>query len=153
MATRCKWNLSHSFCWCRVSLSAAVVAAAAAAVCLPPLLSPSASASPLSAIHVHPLVVLSLADHYTREVCEKPAGSRRCLGLLFGRQDGRVVQVLETVEMAFRVDADGRPVLELEAVETDMQLCQQRGMEEEGERGGEGRSEHAMGAHSETAND
>ena len=62
-----------------------------------------------------------------------------------------MVQVLETVEMAFRVDADGRPVLELEAVETDMQLCQRRGMEEGG--GGEGRSEHAMGAQSDTADD
>ena len=69
-------------------------------------------------------MVLSLADHYTREITQHPTGSRRCVGLLFGQQSGRVVKVLETVEMAFREEKKGEPILELEAVETDMQLCQ-----------------------------
>lgn len=73
-------------------------------------------------IHLHPLVVLSLADHYTREISQNPKGSRRCVGLLFGQQEGRVVRILETVEMAFREEVKGQPILEQEAVETDMEL-------------------------------
>jgi hypothetical protein len=69
-------------------------------------------------------VVLSIADHYTREISQQPHGSRRCLGLLFGQQDGRVVRVLETVEMAFQEPVKGQPQIVTEAVETDMKLCQ-----------------------------
>jgi hypothetical protein len=77
-------------------------------------------------IHLHPLVVLSLADHWTRERCARGAASARCVGLLFGQQSGRTVHVLETVEMAYRTDKANpdQPILEQEAVETDMELCQ-----------------------------
>lgn len=76
-------------------------------------------------IHLHPLVVLSIADHYTREVAQNPNGSRRCVGLLFGQQNGRVVEVVETVEVTFTA-VKGEPTIATEAVETDMKLCQER---------------------------
>lgn len=57
-------------------------------------------------ILVHPLVVMSIADHYTRCIYQpmnqatsnKPP---RVFGLLFGSQDGRTVHVSETVEAAY----------------------------------------------------
>jgi hypothetical protein len=74
---------------------------------------------------VHPLVVLSIADHYTRERVSAGAAGARCVGLLFGQQEGQSVHVLETVEMAYRLDKaqPEQPILEQEAVETDMELC------------------------------
>jgi len=82
----------------------------------------AAEASALD-IQLHPLIVLSLADHYTRERVSRGA-SARCVGLLFGQQAGRTVKVLETVEMAFHTEEaqPDQPILEQEAVETDMQL-------------------------------
>lgn len=96
-------------------------------LCPPLALSLHRCIPPPTDIQLHPLVVLSLADHYTREVFAHPSGSHRCVGLLFGQQLGRTVKVLETVEMAFKEEKKGEPILELEAVETDMQLCQTTG--------------------------
>lgn len=39
-------------------------------------------------IVVHPLVVMSIADHYTRENVQ--SGRERVIGTLFGTQNGRV---------------------------------------------------------------
>jgi hypothetical protein len=82
----------------------------------------SSSSSSVSAskgameIEVHPLVVMSIADHSVRlrvnakdsaaapsSGAASSAGAgkgRRALGLLFGTQDGRSVKVLECVELA-----------------------------------------------------
>jgi COP9 signalosome complex subunit 6 len=49
-------------------------------------------------VHIHPLVVMSLADHYTREKLQNKKD--RAVGLLFGKQKGRVVTVFESFELA-----------------------------------------------------
>ena len=98
-------------------------------------------------ILIHPLVVMSIADHYTRTKQEQPpvpassssssstsaasaslAGAARVFGLLFGHQDGRSVSVVETVEMAYKRDAEGRLQLQQAALEVDMKLCQQHAL-------------------------
>ena len=78
-------------------------------------------------ILIHPLVVMSIADHHTRKAVEQPPPSplsSRVFGLLFGEQAGVSVNVLETVEMAYTRDAQGKIQLQQIALEADMKLCQ-----------------------------
>ena len=78
-------------------------------------------------ILLHPLVVMSIADHYTRKAMEQPPPSppsSRVFGLLFGEQAGVLVNVLETVEMAYSRDAQGKIEVQQAALEADMKLCQ-----------------------------
>jgi hypothetical protein len=59
-------------------------------------------------ILIHPLVIMSIADHYTRNIYQpmnqsnqQSSNPPRVFGLLFGSQDGRTVHVSETVEAAY----------------------------------------------------
>lgn len=52
-------------------------------------------------LKVHPLVVMSIADHYTREKVQK--GCDRVIGAVFGIQTGRRVDVLEAFEIAWQL--------------------------------------------------
>jgi hypothetical protein len=53
---------------------------------------------------VHPLVVMHIADHYTRMVQQK--GMDRAMGILMGDQQGRVVNLLEGFEMVEATDEE-----------------------------------------------
>jgi COP9 signalosome complex subunit 6 len=61
-------------------------------------------------IEVHPLTVLNVTDHLTRakymSTADKPF---RVVGALLGKQEGRVLEIVNTVEIAFRFapEADG----------------------------------------------
>jgi len=63
-------------------------------------------------IRIHPLVVLHIADHYTREY--QQLGKERVLGVLMGVQQGRLVNVIDAFEIAFKVK-DGLVNLEQKA--------------------------------------
>lgn len=71
-------------------------------------------------IQVHPLVIMSIADHYTREKVQK--NKDRVLGALFGKQNGREVDVLESFELVWSTNADGIIQLEQKAFEDDTKL-------------------------------
>eukprot|EP00456_Euglypha_rotunda_P081046 TRINITY_DN7889_c0_g1_i13.p1 TRINITY_DN7889_c0_g1~~TRINITY_DN7889_c0_g1_i13.p1 ORF type:complete len:213 (-),score=44.14 TRINITY_DN7889_c0_g1_i13:11-562(-) len=49
-------------------------------------------------IRIHPLVVMCIADHYTREKLQNK--KERAYGLLFGQQKGRVVTVYDASDLA-----------------------------------------------------
>jgi len=70
-------------------------------------------------IRIHPLVVLHIADHYTREY--QQLGKERVLGVLMGVQQGRLVNVIDAFEIAFKVK-DGLVNLEQKAFENDLKL-------------------------------
>lgn len=70
-------------------------------------------------IKVHPLVIMSIADHYTREKVRK--NTPRVLGALFGKQNGREVDILESVEFLWTVK-EGVVSIEQKAFEDDMKL-------------------------------
>ena len=72
-------------------------------------------------IKVHPLVVMSVADHYTRDQIQ--IRRERVIGTLFGTQSGREVNILETFEIAWKVGKDGKIQVEQGAFEEDMKLC------------------------------
>lgn len=71
-------------------------------------------------IKVHPLVIMSIADHYTREKVQK--NSTRVLGALFGRQNGREVDILESFELLWKSDDNGVVSIEQKAFEEDSKL-------------------------------
>jgi len=48
-------------------------------------------------IFIHPLVVVNISDHYTREHCVKP--NPRVFGCLLGQQEGRRVEISNSFEM------------------------------------------------------
>jgi len=50
-------------------------------------------------IRIHPLVVLHIADHYTRQV--QQTGQTRVLGAIMGQQVGRVVNVVDAFDIAY----------------------------------------------------
>jgi len=71
-------------------------------------------------VKVHPLVVMSVADHYTRDLMQ--VKKDRVIGTLFGMQLGRDVDVLESFEIAWKLDADGNIQIEQNAFEEDQKL-------------------------------
>lgn len=71
-------------------------------------------------IKVHPLVVMSIADHFTRDSIQ--VKKDRVIGTLFGTQTGREVDVLESFEIAWKVDAAGNVEINQQAFEDDMKL-------------------------------
>eukprot|EP00457_Paulinella_chromatophora_P010582 gb/GEZN01010690.1/.p1 GENE.gb/GEZN01010690.1/~~gb/GEZN01010690.1/.p1 ORF type:complete len:360 (+),score=30.00 gb/GEZN01010690.1/:47-1081(+) len=54
-------------------------------------------------VHVHSLVVMSIADHYT--LAKSQQGKDRVTGLLFGTQTDQIVTVFESFELADQTDA------------------------------------------------
>jgi len=71
-------------------------------------------------IRIHPLVVLHIADHFTREFQQKQ--KTRVLGALMGEQVGRVVNVIDAFEIAFKVNTDNSVQIEQKAFENDLKL-------------------------------
>jgi COP9 signalosome complex subunit 6 len=66
-------------------------------------------------VHIHPLVVMSLADHYTREKLQNKKD--RAIGLLFGKQKGQVVTIFESFELA---NLDAKTLEEFEKNELEI---------------------------------
>jgi len=72
-------------------------------------------------IRIHPLVVLHIADHYTREFQQK--NQTRVMGCLMGKQEGRLVQIYDAFEIPHKENAKtGVPTLDHETFKDDMKL-------------------------------
>ena len=92
----------------------------------------AADSSSALQVLIHPLVVMSIADHHTRTKQAQPTQPQqstttpqpfaRVFGLLYGQQDNTTVNVLETVEAGYERDESGRVVLQQSALEVDMKL-------------------------------
>ena len=56
-------------------------------------------------ISLHPLAVLNISDHLTRDMYQKGQDSNyRVIGVLLGKQHGRSLDIVNTVEIKFRKD-------------------------------------------------
>lgn len=54
-------------------------------------------------IQVHPLVVMNIADHLTRaKYRTNIQGGPRVLGIILGKQEGRILEVANTIETKFK---------------------------------------------------
>lgn len=61
-------------------------------------------------IELHPLVVMNISDHFTRARHQNPQdASVRVIGAIIGKQQGRVIELVNTVEISFKRvgEADG----------------------------------------------
>ncbi|KAF9956360.1 GTP-binding protein Rho1 [Mortierella alpina] len=59
-------------------------------------------------IAIHPLTLLNISDHYTRTVLQQSErGPVHVLGALLGIQSGREVEIFNSYELLFNVQADG----------------------------------------------
>jgi len=73
-------------------------------------------------IQIHPLIVMSIADHFTRDAAAKAKSKKRVIGALCGQQNGRDVNVLESFEIAFDFDKAGHVFVEKKSFEEDLKL-------------------------------
>jgi COP9 signalosome complex subunit 6 len=70
---------------------------------------------------MHPLVVMSIADHMTRKKVQN--NESLAIGLLVGASNGAVFSVQETIEIAFTLDGDLQ--LDIEILKADFKLYRQ----------------------------
>jgi COP9 signalosome complex subunit 6 len=52
-------------------------------------------------ISLHPLVIINITDHYTRQFIRSEGKVTRVYGALFGSQEGRTVEILNSCELLF----------------------------------------------------
>jgi len=69
---------------------------------------------------IHPLVVLHIADHHTREYQQQ--NKDRVLGALMGEQIGRVVNVYDAFELAVKTLPDNTVTVDEKTFEGDLKL-------------------------------
>ena len=58
-------------------------------------------------VNVHPLVLINVSDHYTRVKVKRLSAQKevpRVFGVLFGVQNGLVVDIFESTEMVYTID-------------------------------------------------
>ncbi len=73
-------------------------------------------------IELHPLAVLNISDHLTRaRYLNGKDSNYRVIGALLGKQQGRSLDIVNTVEITFRVDK-GQEVRD----GIDERFCQER---------------------------
>jgi COP9 signalosome complex subunit 6 len=54
-------------------------------------------------IQLHPLVVLNVSDHLTRaRYLNQKEKQVRVIGALLGKQEGRVIEIVNTIEFSFK---------------------------------------------------
>lgn len=67
---------------------------------------------------LHPLAIIGISDHHTSIEAGgsiKPRGSK-VLGLLWGRQQGLEVDIMDAVELGYEQGPDGAPIIDAETV-------------------------------------
>lgn len=76
-------------------------------------------------VELHPLAIIAMSDHYTTIEAGgsvSPPGSK-VLGLLWGRQQGLEVSIMDAVELGYTLGPDGRtPVISAELVDAQKDL-------------------------------
>jgi COP9 signalosome complex subunit 6 len=72
-----------------------------------------------SLVRIHPLVIMSVADHSTRDRLQ--VGRKRVFGALFGVQTGRVVEIFESFELP-HTEEKGINTLKMDTFDEDMAL-------------------------------
>ena len=53
-------------------------------------------------IQVHPLVVMNIADHLTRAKFRMDSKTPRVIGVILGKQEGRVLEICNTIETSYK---------------------------------------------------
>lgn len=65
------------------------------------------------AVLVHPLVLVSISDHATREKVRRRSHFVRVVGALLGRQSGRTLELFNSFEVVFHTAGDGKAVIDM----------------------------------------
>eukprot|EP01102_Stenamoeba_stenopodia_P008075 TRINITY_DN2291_c0_g1_i1.p1 TRINITY_DN2291_c0_g1~~TRINITY_DN2291_c0_g1_i1.p1 ORF type:complete len:299 (-),score=49.64 TRINITY_DN2291_c0_g1_i1:125-1021(-) len=73
---------------------------------------PKESSGTLS-ISLHPLVIINISDHFTRERVQKDVANPRVIGALFGVQTGREVEIMNSFELTYNI-VDNAVILDTE---------------------------------------
>ncbi len=82
-------------------------------------------------LYIHPLIIINISDHYTRKKFQlKQVSSTvdasldsKVLGILFGTQDGRRVEIRTSFEMIFTVDKRGVVAIDHTYLQEKVEQC------------------------------
>ena len=78
------------------------------------------NAIPSVAISLHPLVLMNIAEHWTRIRAQE--GARAVYGALIGKQDGRKIEVYNSFELRYET-IDGDVVINRDYYNTKEEQC------------------------------
>lgn len=78
------------------------------------------NAIPSVAISLHPLVLMNIAEHWTRIRAQE--GARAVYGALIGKQDGRKIEVYNSFELRYEA-IDGDVVINRDYYNTKEEQC------------------------------
>lgn len=82
------------------------------------------NAVPSVAISLHPLVLMNIAEHWTRFRAQEGA-ARAVYGALIGKQDGRKIEVYNSFELRYE-EIDGDVVINRDYYNTKEEQCEYR---------------------------
>lgn len=80
------------------------------------------NAIPSVTISLHPLVLMNIAEHWTR-IRAQEGGARAVYGALIGKQDGRKVEVYNSFELRYET-IDGDVVINRDYYNTKEEQCE-----------------------------
>lgn len=80
------------------------------------------NAVPSVAISLHPLVLMNIAEHWTRFRAQEGA-ARAVYGALIGKQDGRKIEVYNSFELRYE-EIDGDVVINRDYYNTKEEQCE-----------------------------
>lgn len=64
-----------------------------------------------SSISLHPLVILNISEHWTR-LSAQGNKSNPTIGALIGKHNGRIVEIINSFELLFTVQDDGKLLID-----------------------------------------
>jgi COP9 signalosome complex subunit 6 len=76
----------------------------------------------MTEVHVHPTVVMAMADHYTRTNLQDK--SEKVIGCVLGQRTGRILSALESFEVSFKKTKEGLAI-DSKGMENDLKLFQE----------------------------
>ena len=74
-------------------------------------------------LYVHPLVIMNISDHYTREKVKQGSKSNpRVIGILMGVQKGRDIEIFNSFPVPYE-EKKGVITLNIEHISSSKNLC------------------------------
>ena len=76
-------------------------------------------------LFVHPLVIMNISDHYTRERVKQGAKSNpRVIGVLLGTQKGRDIEIFHSFPVPYEEKKKEGLIINVEHINASKNLCE-----------------------------
>jgi COP9 signalosome complex subunit 6 len=72
---------------------------------------------------LHPLVLINISDHFTRQKVQTKTANPRVIGALLGQQRAKTVEMFNSFELIYELSADGVPILDVDFLRERKAQC------------------------------